>query len=145
MQNGVQHETGKRGDDSDHAADAAPVAPALAGASGSVGADVVEQRLAKSALELADAMNTRGSSAIEDFISICAWCPQLHVLRLDRKPGDSFFFSVGDDGKLEMVYRKRGGERVKQLTVSDGICESCRVKYFGEGRRQVRGRRVEDR
>lgn len=64
----------------------------------------------------------------DNIISVCAWCPEVHVLKLDRKPGDIFLFAVDEEGKLETVYRKRVGARAEFLRISDGICPACSAR-----------------
>lgn len=77
---------------------------------------------ASSSVSGATERSTDGIAA-GDVVTVCAWCPVLNILKLDRWKDDQFFFIVGD--KLEMAYRKRRGEQVKSLAISDGICPSC--------------------
>src|SRR5713226_6962789 len=37
-----------------------------------------------------------GSRGHRDFVTICAWCPELHVLRIDRRPGDLIMFVLSE-------------------------------------------------
>lgn len=111
-----------------NSADASESVPPAAGSGGNSGA--VAQRLAESALELGDAMKARGDAALADFVTVCAWCPELHVLRVERKPDDVIVFAIDGAGKLEMAYRKRPSESVHKLKISDGICDVCRAKLL---------------
>jgi hypothetical protein len=58
-------------------------------------------------------------------VTVCAWCTDLHVLHLDRKIGDLIMLAVNGTGRLESAYRKREGEPVTALAISDGICPAC--------------------
>lgn len=64
-----------------------------------------------------------------DIVSVCAWCPELHVLWLERKPCDNFLFEIRTDTGALVVTRVRGGVRT-ELFVSHGICEPCRARLF---------------
>jgi len=105
-----------------HAAHAAETLPAATG-SGAVGAGVVSGG---------------------DVVTICAWCPELHVLRVDRQPGDIFAFSFGRNDRypapfapqrLEKVFRHRRGAPPQLLKITSTICPACREKHFGKGAR----------
>ena len=74
-----------------------------------------------------------GCDGRADVVTICAWCPELHVLKIDRQLGDLIMLAVNGTGRLESAYRKRQGEPVTLLTISDGICDACRAKWFAEG------------
>jgi hypothetical protein len=67
--------------------------------------------------------------AAENMIVLCAWCPHLHILRLEERPGDLFAFARLADGRIE-VHRERGG-RHTLLIVSHGICDPCKAQHFG--------------
>lgn len=62
---------------------------------------------------------TRASGA--DVAVICAWCPQLHILRMQRRDVDVIVI-YQQDKELRII---RNG---KNLTISHGICEPCRAK-----------------
>jgi hypothetical protein len=77
----------------------------------------------------------------DDFIAICAWHAELHVLRVDRRPGDVFTFSFGRNDRyptpfasqrLEKVSRHRRGEPPQLLKITATICPACREKHFGK-------------
>lgn len=57
-------------------------------------------------------------------VVICAWCPELHILKIQRREEDCV--SVFQQGKYIRISRNG-----KQLEVSHGICEPCRAKHFG--------------
>lgn len=61
-------------------------------------------------------------------ISVCAWCPELHVLHVARRRGDLLFLFTNEGGKLDYAYRKSPGEPMKQLAISDGICPACAAR-----------------
>jgi hypothetical protein len=54
-------------------------------------------------------------------ISVCAWCPHLNILALDRSEHSHLLFSLR--GKVLHVYRDG-----KELTVSHGCCPACSAK-----------------
>ena len=68
----------------------------------------------------------------EDIVTVCAWCPELHVLHMEHTPGD-VLFAIFAGGKVN-IFRSRGGELgllpATLMTISDGICDSCRAKHF---------------
>jgi hypothetical protein len=70
--------------------------------------------------------------ASEDIVTVCAWCPELHVLHMEHTPGD-VLFAIFAGGKVN-IFRTRGGELgllpATLMTISDGICDSCRAKHF---------------
>lgn len=63
-----------------------------------------------------------------DVVTVCSWCPELHVLHLDRQLGDVIMIAVNGVGSVESAWRKRQGEPVTHLLVSYGICDACRAK-----------------
>lgn len=63
-----------------------------------------------------------------DVITICSWCPALHVLRLERRSGDHFVFFVGDEGRLRIAYRSDRDDINKVLTISESICPACAAR-----------------
>jgi hypothetical protein len=71
-----------------------------------------------------------GGDGRADMISVCAWCPELHVLRVARRRGDLLFLFTNEEGKLDHAYRKSPGEPMKELGISDGICPSCKTKML---------------
>lgn len=75
-----------------------------------------------------------GGSGRDDVVSVCAWCPELHVLRLEKKLDDVIMFGIAGTGRIESAWRKRPGKPATRLTISDGICDACRAKLLAEGR-----------
>jgi hypothetical protein len=47
--------------------------------------------------------------------------------------GDIVGFITNEEGKLELCYRKTAGQPVVRLTISHGICPSCKTKMLGGG------------
>ena len=59
--------------------------------------------------------------AERDVVVICAWCPQLHIMRLERGAGDLILvLQQGQDVRIH-----RNG---KALSISHGICEACELR-----------------
>jgi hypothetical protein len=54
-------------------------------------------------------------------VQICAWCPELHILRFDRQPEDLVL--VEQTGKHLTITRNGA-----LMTISHGVCEPCRQK-----------------
>jgi len=68
------------------------------------------------------------SIAAGDVIGVCAWCPELHILHLERTPEDQFILMLNENGQLIQAYRKRGNLRIVILTISAGICPECAAR-----------------
>src|ERR1700682_1368448 len=92
-------------------------------------AAAVESQHGAATTELDTALPSR-----EDAVTICAWCPELHILAIDHRPGDHIFVSIANG--CVNVFRSRAGEvgtrkalPGTRLTVSDGSCEGCRGKH----------------
>jgi len=65
-----------------------------------------------------------------DAVAVCAWCPELHILRIERGAADV------------VVYYQRGNElqifrNEKRLEITHGMCPACdlrmRAGQKGEG------------
>ena len=70
-----------------------------------------------------------------DIVTVCAWCPQLHILKLEGQPGDEFQVrsKVDADGtRLHAYWRWRQGQGWRELAVSHGVCAACRAQHFPE-------------
>jgi hypothetical protein len=80
--------------------------------------------------KIPDASGSLGSDGRADMISVCAWCPELHVLRVARRRGDVLYLYTNEEGKLDMAYRKSPGEPIKRLEISDGICPACKSRML---------------
>jgi hypothetical protein len=83
--------------------------------------------------KIPDASGSLGSDGRADIISVCAWCPELHVLRVARRRGDVLYLYTNEEGKLDMAYRKSPGEAIKRLEISDGICPTCKARMLSGG------------
>src|SRR5260370_12364246 len=81
----------------------------------------------------AEVPDAAGSGGHGNYVSVCAWCPELRVLRISRRPGDIVGFITNEEGKLDLCYRKTAGRPVVRLTISHGICPSCQAKLVGGG------------
>jgi hypothetical protein len=57
----------------------------------------------------------------ENMVTICAWCPQLHILKLQLRDIDVLI--IYKQGKELRILRNG-----VNLTISHGICEPCRAK-----------------
>jgi hypothetical protein len=63
-------------------------------------------------------------------VTICAWCPELHVLKIDRRRDDYFCFALNDQGQLTKAWRQRpdGTGPLEMLTISHSICPACSAR-----------------
>lgn len=61
------------------------------------------------------------AAGAENIVTVCAWCPQLHILKLQLRDIDVLI--IYQQGK-EMRILRNG----VNLTISHGICEPCRVR-----------------
>jgi hypothetical protein len=59
-------------------------------------------------------------------ITVCGWCPQLHILQFDRQPDD--LVMIQQHGRQLTVSRNGA-----LMVVSHGICEPCRRKELAQG------------
>lgn len=62
-------------------------------------------------------------------ITVCAWCPQLRVLQIPRRPGMHLAIVLKDDGQIDDVWWL-GDSGAPHLQVSHGICDDCRAQHF---------------
>jgi hypothetical protein len=60
-----------------------------------------------------------------DIATICAWCPGIHILKLQRRESDVII--VFQQGKRIAISRNG-----IPLRVSSGMCERCRAEKFPE-------------
>jgi hypothetical protein len=56
------------------------------------------------------------------FVTVCGWCPELHILKLPRRDLDVIVIMQMGKGVTD-VQIQRNGER---LTISHGMCPSCK-------------------
>lgn len=62
-----------------------------------------------------------GSAASADIVTVCAWCPNLHILKLQlRDVGVLIVYKQGKELRI-----MRNGQN---LIVSHGICAPCRER-----------------
>jgi hypothetical protein len=59
-------------------------------------------------------------------VTVCAWCPQLHIMRLERAALDVVM--IVQEGKRLLVFRN--GE---SLEVTHAICPACDVNVRAQG------------
>jgi hypothetical protein len=64
-------------------------------------------------------------SAEAGIATICAWCPSIHIMKIQRRETDIIL--AVHQGKRVLIFRN-GAE----LKISDGICPECRGKHFPE-------------
>lgn len=62
-------------------------------------------------------------AATENMAVVCAWCPELHIMKLQRKSTD--VIEIMQEGAKRLVIRRNG----VQLAVSHGICRSCSAAH----------------
>lgn len=64
------------------------------------------------------------STVSNDVVTICAWCPELHILQMERREVDVVVtIQIGKDPKSLQVIRNG-----KELRISHGICVPCRER-----------------
>lgn len=71
----------------------------------------------------ASALAEENRPDLSETVSICGWCKELNILRLQRRDADALI--VYQHGKQLAIFRNG-----VKLTVSHGICEPCRAKHF---------------
>lgn len=59
-----------------------------------------------------------------DIVSICAWCPELKILSLQRRERDVVVIMLSGEKQIQ-VWRNN-----VKLFVSHGICDPCQAKHF---------------
>lgn len=64
------------------------------------------------------------AEAGSDFVTVCAWCPGIHVLKIQRRDTDVII--AFQQGKRLMISRNGS-----PMQISDGICDPCRKEHFG--------------
>jgi hypothetical protein len=69
----------------------------------------------------------RDNAGRERSVSICAWCPQLHILRLDRNALDVVM--IVQEGSHLSIFRNGDS-----LEITHGMCPNCYEKERAEGR-----------
>lgn len=72
-------------------------------------------------------MSTQQIVPVDDaanIVSICGWCPQLHILKLKRRYTDVVIVVI-HKGKPRHYEIFRNGEK---LQISHGICPPCKEK-----------------
>ena len=57
-------------------------------------------------------------AAKENIAIVCAWCPELHIMKLPRESHDRI--EILQEGK-RLVIRRNG----EQMPISHGICRGC--------------------
>lgn len=56
-----------------------------------------------------------------DIVTVCAWCPELHIMRLPRVTADRITILIVGS---RLVITRNG----TPLGISHGICEVCKAK-----------------
>jgi hypothetical protein len=67
-----------------------------------------------------------------DVVTLCAWCPGIHILRYHLEPLQTLVIFV-NDRKETSIYRAKATDDPSgytRLIVSHGICDQCRAKNF---------------
>lgn len=67
---------------------------------------------------------TQPSTIENEVVTICGWCPELHILKLQRRDADVIVILQMGIGRQNLMILRNG----KNLRVSHGICVPCREK-----------------
>lgn len=59
-----------------------------------------------------------------EMVSICSWCPELHILRIERGPRDNI--AIYQRGNEVHVYRN-----TQRLEITNGMCPECLARMRG--------------
>lgn len=70
--------------------------------------------------------------AIDDVLVVCAWCPELHILRRPTLPAGSWLH-IRIHGKTVIAsIVVMWGDDETSLPISHGICAACKAVHFPE-------------
>lgn len=74
--------------------------------------------------------DTANVTAIDDVLVVCAWCPELHILRRPNLPSGTWLhIRIHGKAVLASIVEMWNAAETS-LPISHGICDACKAVHF---------------